>query len=573
MNHSCRDPVPVLQCIVPMVKRRSAIDSGKWFSRGRIIFMAALIISAVAVWQVYKYRIVHSKVNKMVDGKSNGLYHIHYDDLVIDEVSGTLHVKNIEVVPDTAVYNQLMRNKTNPSVIFKINIPSLDILRVKTPKALLQKQIEGARVEISSPKIEMMLGQNSNEPEGLNAGKDVYKEILGKLLDIKIDSVHVSHADLTVKDMRTNAVVFRGQDVSLLLSDLLIDSLAGNDSTRILFSKNADLDCDKLELPSNNKKYQLQVEKVRFRSQTNSFYIGRIHLIPQLSEEEFARESVTQKDRYDFMFEEIGLENISREQLWHLKIKAAKLVVGKSSFKIFRDLSYPRDTLSRVGKYPHQQLIRLPLPVLIHEVVFEHSFIEYKEKNAKSDSSGKVQFYDVHASFSHVTNMPAEISKNNNCILLFNAKFLNEAPIHARLVMVLGSPQGRFSIQGGMGAMRALSLNQLTQPMGLARLEKGSIQQLQFNFAGTDSSSDGRLSILYNDLHLSLLKKNAKENKYEKKFLPSLAVNLIAKNSNPSAGGKPRTAHIHYQRNLNKSFFNLVWKSIFTGVKQVAGIK
>ena len=48
--------------------------------------------------------------------------------------------------------------------------------------------------------------------------------------------------------------------------------LTGNDSTRILFSKNADLDCEKLELPSSNKRYQLQVEKVRFRSQNNSFY-------------------------------------------------------------------------------------------------------------------------------------------------------------------------------------------------------------------------------------------------------------------------------------------------------------
>jgi len=78
---------------------------------------------------------------------------------------------------------------------------------------------------------------------------------------------------------------------------------------------------------------------------------------------------------------------------------------------------------------------------------------------------------------------------------------------------------------------------------------------------------------LYHDLKISLLKKDKKENKYDKKGLASLAANFIMKNSNPEGDKAPRVADVHFNRILNKSFFNLIWKTIFTGVKETTGIK
>jgi hypothetical protein len=249
------------------------------------------------------------------------------------------------------------------------------------------------------------------------------------------------------------------------------------------------------------------------------------------------------------------------------------LVIDKSSFRIFRDLSYPRDTISKVGKYPQQQLMRLPVPVLIKKMVFVHSFIEYKEKNARSDSAGKVQFFDVSATIDNVTNMKSAISRNNRCVVFFKSKFLNKAPAHAKLVMLLKDPQGKFSIEGNIGKIDVVSLNPLTQPMGLARMEKGNIDKLHFNFSCSDSSSEGKLEMLYSGLKISLLKMDKEENKYDKKGLASLAANIILKGSNPGGDGKTRVEDVHFRRLLNRSMFNLIWKAIFMGMKQTAGVK
>ncbi|HMH22539.1 MAG TPA: hypothetical protein VK563_12225 [Puia sp.] len=549
------------------------LKKGKGSGSAYWLVAIAVLVLAVIAWQFYKYKLVHKNVNKAVSEKTEGLYNIHYEGLSIDEVSGILHVKNIEIIPDTAVYGQLVREKKNPPMLIKLFIPALDILGVKTPKALLTKQIQGHKVEVSNPTIEIMLDHFAKDSTVYNPSRDVYKELLGKFLKIQMDSVEILHAKVIVRNRGSEAIAFSGNNVSFLLSDLLIDSVTNKDSSRILFSRNLDMDCDEIALPSGNKKYRLRVEKLRFTGRDNSFYIGSVRLIPQLPEAEFARSFPVQKDRYDFAMEGISLRNIDRGGIWRKRIEADSLIIGKSSFKVYRDLSQPRDTISIVGNYPHQLLMRLPIPVHIRKLIFLHSFIEYKEKNGKSDSAGKVQFFDAGATIDNVTNVKGAIARNNKCILSFTAKFLNKTPVNAKIVMLLKDPHGRFSIEGNIGSIDAVSLNALTQPMGLARMEKGNIDKLQFNFKATDSSSTGKLTILYSDLKVSLLKKDKEENKYDKKGLASLAVNIIMKKSNPVKGGDARVVDVHFNRILNKSFFNLIWKTIFAGIKETAGLK
>src|ERR1700733_11910833 len=95
------------------------------------LWIVAVIILIVAGWQFYKYRIVRNRVATLVEQKSKGLYSLHYEDLLFDEVSGNLRVKNVDIIPDTAVYNQMVKDNTNPSVLVSLHLPELRILRIK----------------------------------------------------------------------------------------------------------------------------------------------------------------------------------------------------------------------------------------------------------------------------------------------------------------------------------------------------------------------------------------------------------------------------------------------------------
>jgi hypothetical protein len=68
-------------------------------------------------------------------------------------------------------------------------------------------------------------------------------------------------------------------------------------------------------------------------------------------------------------------------------------------------------------------------------------------------------------------------------------------------------------------------------------------------------------------LDIKVLKKEGDDLKTNdvKTFLANAAIS----NSNPK-NGETRTGKVDYTRETNKSFFNLVWKSIFSGVKKIA---
>lgn len=486
-------------------------------------------------------------------------------------MAGALHVKNIGIAPDTSVYHQMVLDKHDPPVLLRLTVPELNILGVKTPKALFKKEIEGAKVEIDGATIEILTDPSRKDTSAYNPAGDLTKQLLGKLLQIKVDTVLITHANVVVRNIHTGDEIVSSKDVSFLFSDVLIDSTTGKDSSRILFARSLDMSCDRIALPLRNKKYKLDVGGLKFTSHNNALSVHQVRIIPQLPENEFAYSFPVQKDRYDFLLEDISLLAIDRASLWRKELVADEMTVGKSSFKVYRDLSRPPDSTSKVGKYPQQLLMRLPFPVNIKRLIFEHSFIEYKEKNAKSESAGRLQFFDANATLTNVTNRKKDIARDNKCVLKFRASIFNKTPVEARLVMLLNDPHGKFSIEGDIGSIDVTALTPLTQPMGLARMEKGTIHKLHFDITGTDSASDGSVLLLYDDLKISLLKKDKEEGTLNKKVLVSLFANFVIKNSN--SGENPRVADVHFDRIRNKSFFNLIWKTIFTGIKKSVGMK
>jgi len=540
-----------------------------------LYILTGIFIIGLFVWTRYKYRLADRKIPAIVSEKSKGLYSIEYEDLKFDEVGGSLSVKNVRLKPDSAVYEEMKKMHKQPSVLIDISVPVLDIIGVQTPKALLNKEIAGGRVIVDHPVIELGIDQFMRDTSGYNPGKDIYQQILGQLKMIKIDSVLFTHANLVVKDLRTGKVKYRGSNITLILSEFLIDSLHQSDSSRVLFSKNLDLMCKEIVLPSKDRKYDFKFENIEFISQTNEVKVREFAVLPTQSEEAFAASYKYSKDRYHFILENISLHHIDREALWHKRIEADSMIVGNSSFKVYRDISLPHDSMSRVGNYPQQMLMQVPIPVNVKKIIFSHSFIEYKEKNGKSDSSGKVQFYDVHATITNVTNMRSRIARNNLCRLTFEAKFLNGPALSANLDMILRDKNGKFSVTAKMDQMHAQQLNPVLEPMALARLDKGQINSLNFHLNGNDSQSNGKLMMRYEDIHVTLLKKGD-EDEFRKKAIPTLAANMIIKKSNPPKSAKkddPKWVNVHYARDTHRSIFNLIWKSIFTGIKETAGMK
>ena len=98
------------------------------------------------------------------------------------------------------------------------------------------------------------------------------------------------------------------------------------------------------------------------------------------------------------------------------------------------------------------------------------------------------------------------------------------------------------------------------------------LKSVDFNISANQNGSSGTVKFLYNDLKVNLLKEADNGEKEKKGLLSFLANTVLIKNDNPTPGEAIRTANITFSRVPQASFFNLMWKSIFTGIRETVGL-
>ncbi len=532
-----------------------------------------ILIAGAWYWNTHKQGIIRDKIEDAIEEGSQGLYKAQYDSLQVDETSGYLAIYNLRLTYDSNRYISASQKQSAPPVLMNISIPEIRVSGIQTPRALLEREIKGKRIDIRNPVIDMYYTYQGKDSARNVPTSEVYEQILGKLKWIEIDTIAITGAQLRTKNLKTGRLIVEVKDISLVLGDVKIDSLAQQDSTRIFFARQLELTADEVGWLADNNLYRHQIKNIQLHSDSGELNVGEFHITPRLAEDAFANAVRTQDDRFDFSFYNIRLTNVDVQRLLNEELRANTLFISSPRLKIYRDLARPRDGKNRVGSYPHQVINSLPWNFKVNKVIVANGFVEYKERNHITRKSGKVRFHNISAVINNFTNDKASIAQNNLMTADVRTSFLNKTVLNTNWTFYLRHPNGRFGVRGQMGGIDALQLNELAEPMGPARIEKGKMKSLQFDLNGNNHNTKARVKVLYSDLKLSLLERDKGAAETDKKFLASLLANIVIKNDNPKNDDEPREVELDYTRDPNRSIFNLCWKAIFKGIKETLGVK
>ena len=351
---------------------------------------------------------------------------------------------------------------------------------------------------------------------------------------------------------------------------LKADQISDFQSQPMNYLNDIDIRCPKFSSLSRDKIYRNTVEDVEYNSARNQLHIGAIRFIPQLAEGAFAGKFKYQKDRYDASFHNIILTGPKLKSLLQNKISIENLTVASGGINIYRDLSKPLDVVSKVGSYPHQILMHSEIPIDIRRASFNNLNIQYKERNAETGKHGIIRFNNTTIALSNVTNLATSIRANSNCIATLNTTAIKNIPLAVTFKFPLNTTDGHFDVKGDIGSFDMKDLNELSRTLTSLEIDDGHMDDARFEFSGNDHSTSGHLIMKYDHLKVGLLKKNDTGGIQKRKFM-SLFANLVIKNENPHKG-KLRDYEVQYDRDEHKSFFNLVWRTIFTGMKATVGL-
>ncbi|MES1218578.1 MAG: hypothetical protein ABUT20_23950 [Bacteroidota bacterium] len=562
-----------MRAIKSKIKEVTATSKGRIIALSILIFLFALVTGGIWYWNTHKKAIIKDKLETAIREKTNGLYKIHYDSLEMDEIAGHLSVSNVHLVYDSNKYKELEKQGKAPSMLLDIQIPGIEATGVKTPRALIENEIVGSKLEIIDPVISIMYTHANSDSLRVVPPKEVYEQILGSLDLIQVDTLIIRGAQITTSNLRTKRIAAQIQDVSAIMIDVKVDSTSSTDTTRLLFAKQVGISCGKASWESVNKLYNYSADSLSVSSVSQDVRIKNIRVSPMLNEDAFVNALPTQDDRFDFSINNIRLKNINMLQLFEQNIKADSMLISSATFKIYRDLARPRDNKNRVGTYPHQAIMKLPVGLNIRKIILQNTFLEYKERNHITRKSGKVQLYNLYASISNFTNDSQAISVNNIMTLNMSSRFLNKTSLNTNWIFYLKNPAGRFDLKGTCGAINATLLNPLTEPMGPAHIKKGIINGIEFNLKGQNNGMGGTVKMLYEDLHVTMLEKDKGVAELDKKTLASFLANIMITNANPKRNDEPRVMQVYLERDINHSIYYLAWKTIFKGLKETVGIK
>lgn len=536
-----------------------------------LFILVVLVAGGLIYYKKWRKHFLHEKVPQLVFLESDSLYRITYDTVDVDEVEGEIVIKNLQLIPDSTYKKP--NDSTLPRNLLRVTVPELYVTGVQTDAAVLNKQVIATRIKLTRPVVTMYNNRRGAKDNDTTPTTDkIYKILLRGLQKIKVDTIIITDADYHICRWPRGDTIFSGSKINAQLHDINISDSTSADPTRILFAKKASLDVNKLLLRRSNQLYHYQLNNLALRSEERSFAVSNIHITPLLGEAAFVRAAKWQTDRFDFDLYNLQFKKVNVQELLNGNLLADELTIKKASFKIFRDRSYPFKKESKVGHYPQQELQKIPIDVALKKVVVQQGYIEYKEKSPQTGSSGLVVFDNVYATLHNVTNRRNDIRKNNVFTINFNSRLLSSIPLTATLKLYLGNNNGKFTLNGSLKSTDATIFNRLSKPMAMVEINSGTINSLDFNFIGNDYRAKGIIRLLYNDLKINILKKDDEDREIKSKKMVSLLANIVISDANPEKKKPERIVTVSYQRDVNRSLFNLIWKAIFDGVRQTVGI-
>lgn len=539
-----------------------------------IIFALIVVVALVAVaWMYFSWRshFVKKKLPELVYLKSDSLYTIQYSKVFIDEVAGEIKINNLLLLPDTS---QKDRRGKLPKLMVQLSVPVLHLTGLQSDRAMLNEEVIARNLKLEQPVVTLFRNTGSNvSPEAAPVTtQDLYKVILRNLTRIQVDSITISNASYHRVNWSSHDTLLTASPVNVTLRHLHLSDSTSTDTSRVLFSEQVVLSADALRIGNRKGTYRYELKNIALDSKERTLTVNDVAFIPLLNEAAFARASRWQTDRFDVAFQQLQFNNVSVREVLDGNLVAEELLIDKGSLKIYRDKSKPLKKESKVGNYPHQQLMKLPFDLALQKVRVGNSYVEYKEKNPGSAASGAIRFHQALLTMEHVTNRQADLDRSGAVRVAFQAKFLDAVPLKVKLLLYPADKQGRFTATGTMGSANASVFNQLIRPLALASIESGTIQGFAFNLSGNNYKAQGTVKMLYNDLKLHLLKRDSAE-QYKKKELASFLANVSIKDQNPGKNNEVRVASVEYDRDIYRSFFNLLWKSLFAGIRQTVGIE
>lgn len=542
------------------------------------IITSLLIIIVAGAWYLSRHwkPILDAQIKEAVIRSTDSLYLIAYDDLNFNLITGNASISSLRLMVDSTRYAELERQQQAPDNAYNIRIENLRIRSFHPRRILTDRRLQIDDIIIDTPSIHIVNRYHAYN-DTIVTKRDtqtLYQRISGILQEVSVGNLHFNdiHFKFSKKtDSATNETVLNNLNVKV--SDILIDSVSQFDTTRFFHTRAIDVDVPGFRYETPDSFYYVSFDRLQIATLYKQVTLTGLKYAPRMSKDEFYKRKKMAKDMAVISFPSIRLGGIDLQRFVNnQQLYASSLHIDSGTVAISNDLRYPKHPTNKIGKSPHQLLLKMKQPLKIDSVVLNNIDISYAEVGRKYQKEGKITFNRTSGVFHNVTNDSLALLQNKTMGADLTTYLMDIGKLNVAFAFDMLDKKGAYTYKGLLGPMNGKPLNRILTPLLNAEVANANIKRVSFDVSADDHRSRGSLRFDYDNMRLNLLTIDDQGKKGSMKVASFLANSFIINDSNPDANGKYHTGRINYTRPNTYSFFKTLWQSLLQGIKECAGI-
>ncbi len=567
----------------------------------RIVAVLLLILIAAGVFLYFNLnRLLSSAINKSFNsGIISDVYELKFEKLSVNFLTGNISVRNVTLQPrEKPLHNYQYINSS-----FRLKTDKILLGNVQISTLIRSNILKLDRIELTAPGIDFTIDdlnpiffpfKDSVAGDQKQRGKKPIESFVLEEFNLVDASFHVANS---AKQREFNI-----QQINLLLKDLLIDQQPGKDIisyNHVEFSignltgdmqkgglkhvsfKDYKLTIDSLHIQHTNDTmtfrfasfstginaldiqtadsvFHLSMGALNLSYGDKSIKLREVSFKPNISESAIQAKYAYRHTQFSGTISSIEVTGVNFDSLiYNRKLLIDQILLDKVSASIFQDNSKPLDK-NKFPPYLGQSIKAIPIPLSVKQVKVTNVNLVNREK-LPNGNYGKADIQRGTVEVSRITN----ISPPEMLMMKVDAYMENKAHFNVNLNFSYLDP--KFTFNAVIDKCDLPVLNPLVKSYTTATFTKGVLDGMAFSGNASRTNASGTMKFLYHDLDIDVaLKEKAKW----KSAVLAFSANTILPVANPSVDNPARIVQYHVDRDMNKSFVNLVIKSLLSGLKE-----
>ena len=541
--------------------------SKAWKIVGIILLVFLVIVGGISIWFSSNYKnVLKRKLPVWVAEATDSLYKVSFEDITISLIDRDATIKGLKLWVDSSRIGTVRKTRVADTV-FNIQVPLVEVENILWNDIIADKEVICGTIRIHEPKVQVLISAIGDTL----AFRVPRPHKRPRIKHLHADEIRVYEPDVycNYRDSGRN-LHFYAKGGQMAMTDWEFELEGPEMEGRFFYAKRAEMTIDSFLHKRDNGRYHFRANSISFSTAEQSFSCKDLTIKSPYDKQEFFKVVGRQADMFDIHFGGVTVQGVDWEQILDSnKLIVEEVVLDKPHAEDYFTRLAPANTKSKLGNFPNQLLLKLPIAVYIPVIRLKDGFVKYTEVNQQSRLPGSVAFDHTTGTIENATNMPEYIAKDGDCRIKLHSNFNGASDLTSLYVFSLRDSSGAFFAESKLKDLAAWQIKSMAKALMLVSIDSLNLSSLHFKVKGDENYAQGTATIVYENLKVSLIQPEPKDGEIElnrKEVTSWIANAAFVHKRNPSIGEPVKVSSDRVQRDPYKSFFNLLWAPVYSSI-------